>query len=115
MPSRPAKRASALPSPLTQPSPITRDDPGEVVRARAHARAYTREGVDAQVPAIMGKSVETAGQALAAAMARVGERRTALVAAVAAARAVGVPDAMLRARLLITGLDQADIDDVLAD
>lgn len=115
MPSRPVRRATALPSPLANPSPITRDDMDGVGRVRARARAYTGGGAATQVPAIMGKSVETAGQALVAALVRTEERRTALAAAVAAARAVGVPDVELRARLLIARLDQVDIDAALAE
>lgn len=112
--------AAALPSPYANPSAITRDQPGPdqpphaLADAPAHARAYTRAGANAQVPAAAGRNVEAAGRALVAALAKVQERQDALAAAIAVARASGVPDKDIRARLVIAGLLEADVQEALA-
>jgi len=112
-PRRRLAAATALPSPYTDPSPITREDPASRTGADADARprAYTRARVDPQGGT--GRDVEVAALALAAALQRVRERRDALAATVAAARAGGVGDTTIRAHLVIAGLPESEADDAL--
>lgn len=111
------RRATALPSPFDKPSPVTRDEEEEGTpagsHARAHARASTRSGLDVQVAALASQQVQITGLTLAAALARVDERRASLAAAVAMAREAGVPDASIRARLVIAGLVDEDVAEAL--
>lgn len=113
------KPAGALPSPYANPSAITREHPAPdqppqlPADAPARARAYTRRGVNAQVPAAAGRNVDTAARALVAALARMHERQDALAAAIAVARASGVQDKDIRARLVIAGLLEADVQEAL--
>ncbi len=108
MTSRP-KPAADLGPLYADPSAPTREPEGLRAGAGAHprARAYTRPRANPQEGA--GMDLEVAGRALVAALKKVGERRDALAACVAAARAVQVVDEEIRARLVVAGLPEADV------
>lgn len=118
MPAKKPTPAAALPSPFADPSAITREETPSRADARTGAgtrvRAYTRPGESAQVPAAVGRHVDTEARAVAAAAARLAQRREALAAAVAAARASGVMDDHIQAWLVVAGLSPAEVGEAMA-
>lgn len=101
------KPVGALGSVFTHPSPVTRDeDDGDPTRAGARASAGNG--------AVTGRDVEVAARAVAAAITRLEERRAALAAMVAAARAAQLSDAIIRSYLVVAGLEPADVDAAMA-
>lgn len=115
MTSRP-KRVRDLGSPYTTPSPIVRGDTDPASNGHAApAPAYAREPSTRQRRDRAARQVELAGRALASGLATVAERRAALADVIAIARAAQVPDNVLRANLIGTGLlDDAEVDAALA-
>lgn len=104
------KPAKALASPFDRPSPVVRKTPRPAPPSRTPARTRART----KTTAVTGRDVEIGARAVVSAIDRLAERREALRAVVAAARASQLSDAVIHANLVVSGLDQADIDAALA-
>jgi|KBSSwiStaDraftv2_1062776.scaffolds.fasta_scaffold264063_2 hypothetical protein len=101
------KAVHRLASVFERPSPVTREVPPA---AATGAGPRTREG-DGTDP---GRDLTLAARAVVVAIARLAERREALAAVVAAARASELSDDMIRSHLVVNGLGADDVDAALA-
>jgi len=109
---KPPVRVTDLPSPFDDPTPPNRRDGAS--GGRTYARTNTSSGPITQVPAVAARDVQNAALALAATLRQLEQRRTVLAFAIATARAAGVPDATIKARLAVAELDDDEIGDALA-
>jgi len=107
--------ASTKPTPVsgsvfTNPSPVTRDDGGPHTHAGARPGESGGNGATPAPAGVTGRDLGLAALSVVAAIARLRERREALAATVAGARASQHSDAVIRAHLVVNGLEQDEID-----
>lgn len=93
-------------------SPVTRDD---LTRAGARPGPHAGNGGPpaAGEDTMTGRALGLAARALLVAIGKVADKREALAATVAGARASQLSDEVIRAHLVVAGLDPADVDEAM--